>query len=127
MSTPEVVPQTVLVADDDALVRGVLRMVLMRDGFAVVEAGSAAETISAAETTHPALVVLDVNMPGGTVHETLSALRQQSPDLPVLILSGEAHPPAEFLGTHGDFARKPIELDDLLSRVHGLLALQRES
>ena len=125
MSTPEVVPQTVLVADDDALVRGVLRMVLTRDGFSVVEAGSVAETISVATSTRPSLVVLDVNMPGGTVHETLTALRQQWPELPVLILSGEAQAPSDLLGVHAEFAHKPVELDDFLSAVHRLLAEHR--
>lgn len=127
MSTPEVVPPTILVADDDELVRGVLRMALARDGFAVVEAGSATETIAVAASAQPSLVVLDVNMPGGSVHDTLASLRQQSPGVPVLILSGESQAPAGFLNVHGDFARKPIELVDLLSRVHRLLAEHPES
>lgn len=127
MSTPKNVPPTVLVADDDALVRGVLRMALSREGFTVVEAGSASETIATAASTQPSLVVLDVNMPGGSVHDTLAALRHESPSLPVLILSGESQAPVDFVGIHGEFARKPIELDDLLSLVHRLLAERKES
>ena len=122
MSTPEVVPTTVLVADDDALVRDVLRMALMRGGFRVVEARNSAEAIATAASTQPSLVILDVNMPGCSVNETLTSLREQSPNLPVLILSGEAEAPAQFIDSHGDFARKPIELNELLSRVHRLLA-----
>lgn len=127
MSTPEVVPQTILVADDDELVRGVLRMVLTRAGYTVVEAGNATETISVAAATRPSLVVLDIHMPGGTVHDTLASLRHDSPNLPVLILSGDAQPPTDVVAPDGDFARKPIELDDLLARVHRLLSEHRES
>jgi len=126
MSTPEVVPTTILVADDDALVRHVLRMALMRGGFTVVEARNSAEAIATAASTHPALVILDVNMPGGSVDETLASLREQSPHLPVLILSGESEAPAQFTDSHGEFARKPIELDELLSRVHRLLAMDQK-
>lgn len=112
---------TVLVADDDALVRGVLRLALTRAGYQVVEACDAIEALAAAMAHDPALVVLDINMPGGTVHETLGSLRERCPTLPVLVLSGESHPPFDLEMANSDFARKPIELDDLLARIHHLL------
>lgn len=121
MTAPEGSHGTVLVADDDALVRGVLRMALTRAGYAVVEARDAVEALAAAMAHDPALVVLDINMPGGTVHETLGSLRERCPTLPVLVLSGESHPPADLATENSDFARKPIELDDLLTRIHRLL------
>ncbi|MBX9718969.1 MAG: response regulator [Microbacteriaceae bacterium] len=121
MATPEVSATSVLIADDDALVRGVLRMALMRAGYRVVEACDAVEVVAAAAEHAPDLVVLDINMPGGTVHDTLGSLRDRTPDLPVLVLSGEAHAPADLTGPSSDFARKPIDLDDLLARVRRLL------
>jgi len=121
MTAPDGSTSTVLVADDDALVRGVLRLALTRAGYDVVEARDAIEALSAAMTYDPALVVLDINMPGGTVHETLGSLRERCPTLPVLVLSGESQPPADLESENSDFARKPIELDDLLARIHRLL------
>lgn len=124
MTEPDGSKRTVLVADDDALVRGVLRMALARSGYTVVEARDAAEALEAAMQHDPAIVVLDINMPGGTVHETLGSLRERCPALPVLVLSGETHPPADLVGAKSDFARKPIELDDLLARIARLLAAE---
>lgn len=121
MTAPERSHGTVLVADDDALVRGVLRMALSRAGYTVVEARDAADALAVAQQSDPDIVVLDINMPGGTVHETLGSLRDRRPELPVLVLSGENSPPADLIGARSDFARKPIELDDLLARIQTLL------
>lgn len=121
MATPEGSSRSVLIADDDALVRGVLRMALTRAGYTVVEARDAVEVVEAAAQHAPDLVVLDINMPGGTVHDTLGSLRDRTPNLPVLVLSGEAQAPADLTGSANDFARKPIDLDDLLARVRRLL------
>ncbi|MDX2026269.1 response regulator [Microcella sp.] len=126
MSAPETVRTTVLVADDDALVRGVLRMALTRLGFEVHEAADATQTVEVARECYPALVVLDVNMPGGSIHDTLDALRDINPEIAVLVLSGEAGPPSDITGPLCAFARKPIELDDLVALVHRLLSPQAQ-
>lgn len=115
-----------LIADDDPLVRRVLRMALELQGYRVLEAASAHDVISAA-ATRPDLVVLDINMPGGTVHDTLGGLRELHPGLPILVLSGESAPPTDLPVDVADFARKPIELDDLLSRVRRLLEYEASS
>lgn len=122
MTAPDGSVATVLIADDDTLVRTVLRLALTRAGYRIIEAADAASTLAAAGEHSPHLVVLDINMPGGTVHETLGSLRERCPTLPVLVLSGESHPPADLATENSDFARKPIELDDLLTRIHRLLA-----
>jgi CheY-like chemotaxis protein len=120
MTTPEGSTVSVLIADDDLLVRRVLRLALESQGLAVHEAGDAHEVIEQAKRRHD-LVVLDINMPGGTVHDTMASLRELQPDLPILVLSGDATAPDDLPDSHADFARKPIELDDLLSRVRRLL------
>jgi DNA-binding response OmpR family regulator len=120
MTTPGGSNVSVLVADDDPLVRRVLRMALESQGYQVHEASRAEEVIAQAHQHHD-LVVLDINMPGGTVHETLGGLRDRHPDLPILVLSGDPTPPDDLPAVGADFARKPIELDDLLARVRGLL------
>ncbi len=111
---------SVLIADDDPLVRRVLRLALQSQGYRVVEAADMRGVLEHARE-HPDLVVLDVNMPGGTLSETLGGLRQERADVPILVLSGESVAPDDLPVDHADFARKPIELDDLLSRVRRLL------
>lgn len=126
MPTPDGAIVSVLIADDDPLVRRVLRMALELQGYFVVEASNADDVIEAA-VTRPDLVVLDINMPGGTVHHTLGGLRELHPGLPILVLSGESAPPSDLPNDVADFARKPIELDDLLSRVRRLLEHEASS
>lgn len=121
MTTPEGSRASVLIADDDPLVRRVLRLALESHGYDVTEAVNVAEVLSAA-TRVPDLVVLDINMPGGTVHEAIGGLRDQHPHLPILVLSGESAAPVDVISPASDFAQKPIDLDDLFVRVERLLA-----
>jgi len=125
MATPEGSRISVLIADDDALVRRVLRFALESRGYDVTEAVDVAEVISAAATL-PDLVVLDINMPGGTVHEAIGGLRDLHSHLPILVLSGESAPPVDLESAASDFAQKPIDLDDLFARIERLLALGTE-
>ncbi len=120
MTAPEGSTVSVLIADDDPLVRRVLRLALQSQGYRVVEAADASGVLVLARE-RPDLVVLDINMPGGTVHETLWGLREQHPALPILVLSGESVAPDDLPVDYADFARKPVDLDDLLSRVRRLL------
>jgi DNA-binding NtrC family response regulator len=124
MTAPDRSTVSVLIADDDTLVRRVLRMALESNGYSVFEAADALAVATAADA-RPDLVVLDINMPGGTVHETLGALRNRYPAMPILILSGHENAPQDLLSDRVDFARKPIELDDFLGAVRRLLDLPR--
>ena len=98
-------------------------MALVSRGHSVIEARdapSAASAATAADALH--LVVLDLNMPGGTVADTLHTVREYHPDLPVLVLSGELELPHELASAGVTFARKPVELDVFLNCVARLLA-----
>jgi len=122
MAAPERSSRTVLVADDDALVRSVLRMALASRGHTVIEAADAPTTISAGRTHDVDLAILDISMPGGDAASTLASLRDHRDDRPVLVLSGAAKLPPELAAAGVEFARKPIELDDFLELVSALLA-----
>ena len=90
-------------------------------GLEVVEARSSDE-IRAVDAERPlALVVLDVNMPGGGVESNLATIAARTPRPRVLLLSGEDAPPA--LEGVDAAARKPIELASLQSLVTRLLAV----
>jgi DNA-binding NarL/FixJ family response regulator len=79
----------VLLADDNARFRGVLRRLLERDPDIVVvaEAGDGAEALDLAEEVRPDVVLMDVSMPGLDGLEATYALKAQLPDVTVLMLS----------------------------------------
>jgi DNA-binding NarL/FixJ family response regulator len=79
----------VLLADDNARFRGVLRRLLERDPEIVVvaEAGDGAEALDLAEDVRPDVVLMDVSMPGLDGLEATYALKAQLPDVTVLMLS----------------------------------------
>ena len=79
----------VLLADDNARFRGVLRRLLERDPEIVVvaEAGDGAEALDMAEDVRPDVVLMDVSMPGLDGLEATYALKEQLPDVTVLMLS----------------------------------------
>jgi PAS domain S-box-containing protein len=82
---------TVLLVDDDEMVRTSTADMLMQIGFAVREAAAADEALRAlAQGLNPDLVITDHLMPGMTGVDLAYAIRERQPDLPVLIISGFA-------------------------------------
>ena len=79
----------VLLADDNARFRGVLRRLLERDPEIVVvaAAGDGVEALELAEDVRPDVVLMDVSMPGLDGLEATYALKAQLPDVTVLMLS----------------------------------------
>ncbi len=119
MAAPGGSPATVLVADDDPLVRTVLRMALTGMGCAVLEARTTSEVVDLDPALAVDLVILDLNMPGGAAAESLDALSARASAPRVLLLSGEDAP--ALLDRVDGFARKPIELADFTRIVRSLL------
>ncbi|MBL8912586.1 MAG: PAS domain-containing protein [Archangium sp.] len=89
---PEGGQELILVVDDEDLVRRSLSRLLARLGYRVLEApdGAKALEVLAMANPKPALVVLDLMMPGLSAKETFFAMRQILPELPVLFCSGYA-------------------------------------
>ena len=119
MAAPGGSPATVLVADDDPLVRTVLRMALSGMGCAVLEARTTSEVVDLDPALAIDLVILDLNMPGGAAVDSLDALFARASAPRVLLLSGEDAP--GLLDRVDGFARKPIELADFTRIVGSLL------
>jgi DNA-binding NtrC family response regulator len=117
-------PVKVLVIDDDLAVLEALKLVLVLEGFDVVEAESGDVAVATARTDAFDVAITDLRMPGMSGLETLAALRQIDPTLPVIIASGflAEEVAAECL-TLGALAyiRKPFDLEDLLSLVQRAL------
>lgn len=119
----------VLLVDDDPNIRKLARMSLERVGrWEVIVAESGAEAIAMLPQERPDLVVLDVMMPGLDGRTTLTKLKEQRKDLPVILMTAkvQAEEIAEYLslGAVGvimkpfDPMRLPKDISDLLDRNH---------
>jgi DNA-binding response OmpR family regulator len=112
-----------LVVDDAADVRGLLRDVLERVGYVVDEAPDGRTALRRLFEAPPALVILDVSMPGLDGYATLERIRDLS-DVPVLMLTARAGELEKVRGLSGgadDYVIKPFGHQELVARVHALL------
>lgn len=118
--------ETVLVAEDEELVRTVIRDALTSGGYKVLEAKSAGEAV-VLSTGHAGpidLLVTDLVMPGKGGHDLAARLTKLFPDLAVLCISGYADPGAVSNGGPGletAFLQKPFTSEVLLHKVRETL------
>jgi two-component system response regulator NreC len=91
---PEVDRVRIVLADDHAVVRSALRMLLEAEAdFEVVaEAGDAENAARKVRGHHPDVLVLDLNMPGGSGLAMLPKIRDESPDTQVVVLTMQSEP-----------------------------------
>jgi CheY-like chemotaxis protein len=108
-----------LLVDDEADFRAVTSRVLSRRGFDVVEAASGEQALLRVKEKVPDVVVLDLKMEGMDGIETLTAIRKDHPELPVLILTGHGSFQDAMAGISleiVDFLQKPADIDKLALR-----------
>lgn len=110
--------ETVLVVEDEDLVRLTTVRILTREGYSVVQARDAAEASTMLESASVDLVLTDVVMPGVTGEQLAGQVRERSPDLPVLLMSGYLDPTTghDERREH-DIVRKPFSASTLLRAV----------
>jgi DNA-binding NtrC family response regulator len=118
-------PKTVLVVDDDAMVRDVETQVLRLEGYTVLEAEGVAEALRlAAVTATIHLLITDLVMPEVDGLELTRRFREVHPKIPVLMVSGSL--PLLRIRSELDmdrfaFLAKPYQFDELLRKVRWLL------
>lgn len=78
----------ILIIDDDDLLRGVLAQALAHAGHEVVQASDGKMGVDQVRSAPVDLVITDMIMPGQEGVETISILRREWPDLPVIAMSG---------------------------------------
>jgi excisionase family DNA binding protein len=117
----------VLVIDDDPAIRFVVREAFGSVGFDVVEAGSALLGLDALDDEPPALVLLDIMMPGLDGFQVLKYLEQFEVDVPVLVFSalGERVKAKATEFGADDFVAKPFDVRDLVVRSRRLIEARR--
>ncbi len=106
----------VLVIDDDPGLREYMEALVTRQGYEVRAVAGGEEALRVLDDANPDLVTLDVVLPGMDGLETLQALKQRMPHVPVVMLSGHGQArtivEAMRLGA-SDFLRKPFEAEEL--------------
>ena len=113
----------ILVVDDDADIRLLLRELLERASFDVEEADSGHAALRSLNASPPALVLLDVSMPDLDGYQTLERIRDLS-EVPVIMLTARARELEKVRGlTAGadDYVAKPFGRQELLARVQAQL------
>ena len=115
----------ILVADDEADIRALLRILLEKDGYRVLEAADGLEALQALRD-HPevSLILLDIMMPHLDGFETARALRK-STDAPILFLtarSSDTDKTAAYGNGGDDYIVKPFHATDLRLKIRAMLA-----
>lgn len=116
-------PDRLLVVDDDAALRETIRDFFELEGYEVVEAGDVAQARDQLARSAPDLVLLDLNMPGGSGLGIVAEQRAVGA-VPIIILSGKADMVDRVVGLEigaDDYMAKPFELRELLARVRSVL------
>ena len=115
---------TVLVVEDEATVREVVCAYLHRAGLPTHEAADGLVAVRAFPDVRPAVVVLDVMVPGIDGFEVLRRIRAIDPDVPVLMLTARSTEQDRIAGLElgaDDYVTKPFSARELVLRVQGLL------
>ena len=117
--------RTLLVVDDDVMLRDMETMMLRLEGYTVLEAESGAEALRVAASTVPIhLLITDLMMPEVDGLELTRRFRMVHPKTPVLMVSGSLpllRARSELDLDHFDFLAKPFQFNELLHKIRTLL------
>ena len=117
---------TILIADDNEDLRDMLRQLLESHGYRVLEAADGPEAVEATVSGRPALVIMDLGMPGMDGLSAVAEIREHIPadEMPVLIISAydrlEYRTEAISAGCSG-YVTKPVDPATLLRTIRLLL------
>jgi DNA-binding response OmpR family regulator len=114
---------TVLVVDDEPIVREVVVSYLQREGYRTLEAGDGDTARELVERDEPSLVVLDVMLPGTDGLELCRWIRARS-ELPVILLTARGEEADRIVGLElgaDDYVTKPFSPRELAARVRTVL------
>lgn len=117
----------ILVVDDDPMARTMLKITLRDPSFEIVEAGGGLEALGIVESKNPALLVLDVMMPGMSGFDVCRALREKSEtaDLPIILYSAKTHPRDVQNGMDAGatmYMFKPTPRKEMIESIQKLIA-----
>lgn len=114
--------KTVLVVDDEPVLRAIVREILHEEGYAVIEAADGRVMLEIMTRERPDLVLMDVMMPGVDGREAYRQLRTRPEhrDVPVVMMSAAVRPHGLDPSIAG-FMAKPFDLTQLVDMVASLI------
>jgi putative nucleotidyltransferase with HDIG domain len=120
--------EALLVVDDEAAIRSLLRVKLSREGYWCEEADSAEQALQVLKTIPIALVILDIKMPGRTGIEIIPEIRSGYPDTAIVMATAVRDIDAAIQCLKqgaDDYIRKPFNLEEISLAVQRALEVRR--
>lgn len=115
--------QTILVVDDEAKLREMIRVYLAQEGFRVVEAANGRDALFVARHEKPDLIILDLMMPEMGGFEFMRAYAKEA-SAPVIMLTAKVDDQDKIIGLElgaDDYVTKPFNVRELMARVRAVL------
>lgn len=116
-------PKKILVVDDEAPIRALLRECFELDAYEVEEAGDAQEAMARLETMVPSLITLDLNLGGDNGLELARQIRGRC-NVPIVMITGRSDTIDRVVGLElgaDDYIAKPFHVREVLARVRAVL------
>jgi DNA-binding response OmpR family regulator len=120
----QIVPHKILLADDNPNILSFVQPALEREGYSVITAADGAEALYRWETEHPALLILDIEMPDPNGLAVCRKIRETSDPVPIIFLTVRDSISDLELGFSlgaSDYVPKPFDIRELLARVKARL------
>ena len=112
-------PKKILIVEDEANIRELLRLYLEREGYTVLEAENGVEGIKKWKSDKPDMLLLDVMMPVMDGWEVCKEIRAES-DVPIIMLTAKGETADRVSGLEmgaDDYIVKPLEMPEVIARV----------
>ena len=122
--------KTILVIEDDTSILRGLKDNLVFEGYEVLSATEGHEGLSLALEGSPDLILLDIMLPGITGYDICRKVREQKPDLPIIMLTARGKEVDKVAGLDlgaDDYVTKPFSISELMARIRSVLRRTRNS
>ena len=122
--------EKILVIEDDRATRKALQQLFEPEGFGVEVAQTGPEGLEMFRQSHPAFVILDLGLPQLGGQEVCRAIRKESEDVPILVLTGSSDEISRVLLLElgaDDYVTKPFSPKEVLARVRAILRRARRA
>lgn len=114
----------ILIVEDEESIRGFLKINLKRNGFEVLETNNGEEGLEILEREEPAMVILDVMLPGIDGFEVCKRIREKQGDIGIIMLTAKGQEMDKIIGLEygaDDYMVKPFNPMELLLRIKAIL------
>jgi len=113
----------ILIVEDDSSLRETLKYTLLKESYQVVMSADGIEGLETARREKPALIILDVMLPGMSGFEVCRILRRET-TVPIIMLTAKTEETDKIVGLEigaDDYITKPFSIRELLARVRAML------